>query len=164
MEPTPHILIVDDDSRLRRGLSKFLGEQGLRVTMAEDGRDMRSKLAGARIDLIVLDVMMPGEDGLSLLRSLRAQNAVPVIMLTALAAETDRIVGLELGAEDYVCKPFSPRELLARIRVVLRRNDARTEICNAGTGYVIFLPRMDAGRAGANADIAIRQPCGTDDR
>ena len=130
MEQAPHILIVDDDSRLRRGLSKFLGEQGLRVTMAEDGRDMRGKLASARIDLIILDVMMPGEDGLSLLRFLRAENAVPVIMLTAVAAETDRIVGLELGAEDYVCKPFSPRELLARIRVVLRRNDARADIHN----------------------------------
>ena len=127
MDGTPHILIVDDDLRLRRGLSKFLGEQGLRVTIASDGRDMRDKLATARIDLIVLDLMMPGEDGLSLLRSLRAEGGIPVIMLTAVAGETDRIIGLELGAEDYVCKPFSPRELLARVRVVLRRNQGRTE-------------------------------------
>lgn len=121
MSRTPHILIVDDDPKIRNGLSKFLSEQGLRTTTASDGRDMQAKLANASIDLIILDVMMPGEDGLSLCRKLSAENVVPVILLTALAAETDRIIGLEIGAEDYVCKPFSPRELLARIRVVLRR-------------------------------------------
>jgi two-component system, OmpR family, response regulator len=121
MNRTPHILIVDDDPKIRNGLSKFLTEQGLRITTASDGRDMQAKLANASIDLIILDVMMPGEDGLSLCRKFSADDNVPVILLTALAAETDRIIGLEIGAEDYVCKPFSPRELLARIRVVLRR-------------------------------------------
>jgi len=121
MTRAPHILIVDDDPKIRSGLSKFLTEQGLRVTVASDGRDMHGKLANANIDLIVLDIMMPGEDGLSLCRKLSIDGAVPVILLTAVAGETDRIIGLELGAEDYVCKPFNPRELLARIRVVLRR-------------------------------------------
>lgn len=121
MARTPHILIVDDDPKIRRGLARFLAEQGVRVTAASDGRDMDEKLSGASVDLVVLDVMMPGEDGLSLLRRLRRDTTLPVILLTAVAGETDRVIGLELGAEDYVCKPFSPRELLARIRVVLRR-------------------------------------------
>jgi two-component system, OmpR family, response regulator len=126
MTRTPHILIVDDDPKIRTGLSKFLSGQGLRVTVASDGRDMQGKLAHANIDLIVLDVMMPGEDGLSLCRKLSAEGAAPIILLTAVAGETDRIIGLELGAEDYVCKPFNPRELLARIRVVLRRRTNST--------------------------------------
>lgn len=127
MPRTPHILIVDDDPKIRRGIARFLADQGVRVTTASDGRDMDDKLAAASIDVIVLDVMMPGEDGLSLLRRLRRDTRLPVILLTAVAGETDRVIGLELGAEDYVCKPFSPRELLARIRVVLRRfQDAET--------------------------------------
>lgn len=123
MARTPHILIVDDDPKIRRGLAKFLAEQGVRVTAAGDGREMEQKLAAASVDVVVLDVMMPGENGLSLLRRLRADTKIPVILLTAVASETDRVIGLELGAEDYVCKPFSPRELLARIRVVLRRTE-----------------------------------------
>ncbi|MFM9940423.1 MAG: response regulator [Hyphomicrobiaceae bacterium] len=126
MSRTPHILIVDDDPKIRSGLSKFLTEQGLRVTIASDGRDMQVKLSHANIDLIVLDVMMPGEDGLSLCRKLSSDGAVPIILLTAVAGEIDRVIGLELGAEDYVCKPFNPRELLARIRVVLRRRPNAT--------------------------------------
>jgi len=122
MVRTPHILIVDDDTKIRRGVAKFLSEQGLRVTAAGDGGEMFEKLSGASVDLILLDVMLPGDDGLSLLRRLRAESVIPVILVTALASETDRIVGLEIGAEDYVCKPFSLRELLARIRVVLRRD------------------------------------------
>jgi two-component system, OmpR family, response regulator len=123
MNRTPHILIVDDDPKIRNGLSKFLTEQGLRVTTAADGRDMQMKIANATIDLVILDVMMPGEDGLSICRKLSAESSPPIILLTAVAGETDRIIGLEIGAEDYVCKPFSPRELLARVRVVLRRRD-----------------------------------------
>lgn len=123
MDKAPHILVVDDDPKIRSGLSKFLSEQGLRVTTANDGRDMQVKLANAKIDLAILDVMMPGEDGLSLCRKLAAETTIPVILLTAVAGETDRVIGLEIGAEDYVCKPFSPRELLARIRVVLRRKN-----------------------------------------
>ncbi len=126
MSRTPHILIVDDDPKIRSGLSKFLTDQGLRVSVAVDGRELLAKLAHANIDLIVLDVMMPGEDGLSLCRKLSGEGSVPIILLTAVAGEMDRVVGLELGAEDYVCKPFNPRELLARIRVVLRRRPATT--------------------------------------
>lgn len=125
MEKTPHILVVDDDPKIRTGVSKFLAEQGLRTTTAADGREMQAKLANANVDLVILDVMMPGEDGLSLCRKLAAETRIPIILLTALASETDRIIGLEIGAEDYVCKPFSPRELLARVRVVLRRMDQR---------------------------------------
>jgi two-component system OmpR family response regulator len=125
-EKTPHILIVDDDREIRDLLSRFLEKHGFRCSQAADGRDMRRQLADARIDLLVLDVMMPGETGLQLCAQLRAdRNAalsrLPIIMLTAAGEETDRIIGLEMGADDYLPKPFSPRELLARIRAVLRR-------------------------------------------
>ena len=138
MSRTPHILIVDDDPKIRRGLAKFLIEQGVRVTAAADGREMDGKLAAASIDLVVLDVMMPGEDGLSLLRRLRSETRLPVILLTAVAGETDRVIGLELGAEDYVCKPFSPRELLARIRVVLRRAEHASGIAREKEANVLM--------------------------
>ncbi|MEQ9639035.1 MAG: response regulator [Alphaproteobacteria bacterium] len=117
----PHILIVDDDREIRDLLSRFLRGHGYRVDVAGDGKQMQRVLADGRFDLVVLDVMLPGEDGLGLCRKLRAESRLPVIMLTALAEETDRIVGLELGADDYLTKPFNPRELLARIRAVLRR-------------------------------------------
>ena len=123
MERSPHILVVDDDKEIRDLLSKFLGRNGLRVSLAADGRDMRKALADARIDLIVLDLMLPGESGLTLCAQVRATSRVPVLMLTAVAEETDRIIGLESGADDYLAKPFSPRELLARIRAILRRAD-----------------------------------------
>jgi two-component system OmpR family response regulator len=121
MNASPHILIVDDDREIRDLLAKSLGKHGLRVTTAADGRDMRRVLEDSRIDLIVLDLMLPGEDGLTLCRNLRATSRIPIIMLTAMGEETDRIVGLEMGADDYVAKPFNPRELLARIKAVLRR-------------------------------------------
>lgn len=133
MERAPHIMVVDDDAKIRTGIAKFLVGQGLRITQASDGRDMAAKLANAQIDLVVLDVMMPGEDGLSLCRKLAAETTIPVILLTAVTSETDRIIGLEIGAEDYVCKPFSPRELLARIRVVLRRRGRVEPAQSAGT-------------------------------
>jgi len=125
-EKTPHILITDDDREIRDLLSRFLEKHGFRCSQAADGRDMRRILADAKIDLLVLDVMMPGETGLQLCAQLRAdRNAalarLPIIMLTAAGEETDRIIGLEMGADDYLPKPFSPRELLARIRAVLRR-------------------------------------------
>jgi two-component system OmpR family response regulator len=138
MNRTPHILVVDDDPRIRIGLRKFLISHGLRVSLAADGRDMQEKLDRARVDLVVLDVMLPGEDGLSLLRRLRAETRIPVILLTALANETDRIIGLEIGAEDYVCKPFSLRELLARIRVVLRREQASSTAPARSTSRFAF--------------------------
>jgi len=121
MTDTPHLLVVDDDREIRDLLSQFLGKSGYRVTAAADGREMKKALADWKIDLIVLDLMMPGEDGLTLTRDIRAKSGLPIIMLTAMGEETDRIVGLEMGADDYLAKPFSPRELLARIKAVLRR-------------------------------------------
>jgi two-component system OmpR family response regulator len=117
----PHILLVDDERAIREPLAQYLARSGLRVTKAADAAAARHALAVHGIDLVLLDVMMPGEDGLSLCAHVRATSGIPVILLTAKAEETDRIVGLEIGADDYVVKPFSPRELLARIKVVLRR-------------------------------------------
>ncbi|MBY0337283.1 MAG: response regulator [Acetobacteraceae bacterium] len=121
MEPPPHILIVDDDREIRDLLGSFLEKQGLRATPARDAREARKLWPLNRFHLVVLDLMLPGESGLDLARWLRGQGSVPIVMLTAMGEETDRIVGLELGADDYVPKPFNPRELLARIRAVLRR-------------------------------------------
>lgn len=121
IKPTTHVLIVDDDHRIRAMLARFLTDHGLKVSQAGDGRTMFSVCETARIDVIVLDIMMPGEDGLSLCRRMRGQSSVPIILLTAMSGDTDRIIGLEIGADDYVVKPFNPRELLARIRAVTRR-------------------------------------------
>jgi two-component system OmpR family response regulator len=124
MERPDHILVVDDDSEIRSLLRQYLERHGLRVSTAADGRAMRQVLETARVDLVVLDLMLPGEDGLTLCRDLRTRSDLPVVMLTALGEETDRIVGLEMGADDYLPKPFNPRELLARIKSVLRRTRA----------------------------------------
>lgn len=121
MERQPHLLVVDDDREIRDLLARFLARHGFRVSAARDGAEMFRALQDARIDLIVLDLMLPGEDGLSLTRRLRASSRTPIVMLTAMGEETDRIVGLEMGADDYLPKPFSPRELLARVKAVLRR-------------------------------------------
>ena len=121
METPDHILIVDDDAEIRQLLGSYLHKNGLKATTAADGKAMWQALDAARVDLIVLDLMLPGEDGLTLCRKLRAKSDIPVIMLTARGDETDRIVGLEMGADDYLPKPFSARELLARIKVILRR-------------------------------------------
>ncbi|MCC7167517.1 MAG: response regulator [Rhodospirillales bacterium] len=126
METEAHILVVDDDREIRDLLARFLAKHGLRVTTARDGVEMMKALETHRIDLVVLDLMLPGEGGLALCRKLRANSAIPVIMLTAMGEETDRIVGLEMGADDYMAKPFNPRELLARIKAVLRRAPAAT--------------------------------------
>lgn len=117
----PHLLLVDDEASIRDPLGKYLERQGFRVTDAGDASVARSALLAYDIDLVLLDIMMPGEDGLSLCRHIAAIEGPPVILLTAKSEETDRIVGLEIGADDYVVKPFSPRELVARIKVVLRR-------------------------------------------
>jgi two-component system, OmpR family, response regulator len=121
MGTEPHILVVDDDREIRELLSRFLRKHGLRVDVAANGREMKGILGQANIDLVVLDRIMPGEDGLTLCRELRSESGVAIIMLTLLGADTDRILGLEMGADDYVQKPFNPHELLARIRAVLRR-------------------------------------------
>ena len=121
MDSSPHILVVDDDRDIRDLLSRFLKKNGFRIDAAANGKDMRAALAASSIDLIVLDRVMPGEDGLNLCRDIRAESRVPIILLTLLGSDTDRIIGLEMGADDYVVKPFNPQELLARIKAVLRR-------------------------------------------
>jgi two-component system OmpR family response regulator len=121
MDPLPHILIVDDNREIRDLLARFLQKHSMRATVAADAGEGRRALKTSAIDLIVLDIMMPGEDGLSFARHVRETVNVPVIFLTALAEDTDRIIGLEMGADDYVTKPFNPRELLARIKAVMRR-------------------------------------------
>ncbi|WP_207482964.1 response regulator [Arenibaculum pallidiluteum] len=122
-DDTPaHVLLIDDHRDIRETLTRYLERHGLRVTAAEDAAACRRVLRTTAPDLVVLDIMMPGEDGLSLCRHLRETTDVPVIFLTALGESTDRVVGLEMGADDYVAKPFEPRELLARIKAVLRRS------------------------------------------
>jgi two-component system OmpR family response regulator len=120
-EPAPHILVVDDHRDIRETLARYLAKHGFRASVADGAASARRQLAASAVDLVVLDVMMPGEDGLALCRHLREAGEVPVILLTAMAEDTDRVVGLEMGADDYVTKPFNPRELVARIRAVLRR-------------------------------------------
>lgn len=127
MTAQPHVLVVDDDPAIRQGVARLLTAHGLRVSVAADGVAMRRAMQSVRVDLVLLDVMLPGQDGLELLQALRAEGGAPVLMLSALGGETDRVVGLELGAEDYVCKPFSPRELVARVRVALRRGAASAQ-------------------------------------
>lgn len=121
MSGRPHILLVDDEASIRDPLARYLERQGFRVTEGQDASSARSALGTYGIDLVLLDIMMPGEDGLSLTRHIRENGEIPVILLTARSEETDRIIGLEMGADDYVVKPFSPRELVARIKTVLRR-------------------------------------------
>jgi two-component system OmpR family response regulator len=121
MDPSPHIVVVDDHKDIRELVSRYLGEHGYRVTAVESAAACRRLLERSAPDVLVLDIMMPGEDGLALCRDLRATMQVPIIFLTAVAEDTDRIIGLEMGADDYLTKPFNPRELLARIKAVLRR-------------------------------------------
>lgn len=121
MENSAHILVVDDDQEIRSLLERYLVTQGFRVSTARDGRTMHERLAVSKIDLLVLDVMLPDGSGLDLCRSLRDGGTLPIILLTALKEDVDRIIGLEIGADDYLGKPFNPRELVARIRAVLRR-------------------------------------------
>ena len=124
MGDMPHLLLVDDERSIREPLAAYLSKQGFRVTQAGDAESARTRLTAYAIDLVILDIMMPGEDGLSLCRHIAATSDVPVILLTARAEETDRIIGLEMGADDYVVKPFSPRELATRVKVILRRATA----------------------------------------
>jgi two-component system OmpR family response regulator len=124
MAQKPHILLVDDERSIRDPLGNFLQKNGYRVTAAADADAARRSLGANAIDLLILDIMMPGEDGLSLCRHVREKGDMPIILLTARSEETDRIVGLEMGADDYVVKPFSPRELVARIKAILRRAGA----------------------------------------
>lgn len=127
MSHTPHILVVDDDPALRELLQDYLGQNELRVSAVADGASMMRVFDDEAVDLVVLDLRLPGEDGLKLAQALRERAAVPIILLTGRAEEADRVMGLELGADDYVTKPFSPRELLARMRAVLRRYQVPAE-------------------------------------
>jgi len=117
----PHILVVDDDARIRHLLQRYLSDSGFRVSIAADAKEARAQLGGMSFDLLVLDVMMPGEDGFQLTRAVRGGSDVPILLLTAMGESEDRIAGLEIGADDYLTKPFEPRELVLRIQAILRR-------------------------------------------
>lgn len=131
-----HLLVVDDDTEIRHLVARFLRNSGFRVTTARDGLEMRQILQGASIDLVVLDVMLPGANGFDLCRELRRSSSIPIIMLTARGSDTDRIVGLEIGADDYLAKPFNPHELLARVNAVLRRAGQQLQTARGTTTYV----------------------------
>ena len=148
MSAGPHILVVDDHREIRDLVSRALTKEGFRVSTAADGKAMHQVLADARIDLILLDLMLPGDDGLTLCRDLRAKSAIPIIMLTAKGDEVDRVIGLEMGADDYLAKPFGTRELTARIKAVLRRAQAGPTVGTAQAAARIF--RFD--RWALNAD------------
>ena len=144
------ILLVDDDPEIRVLVADFLNRHGLTVTAVADGAEMGRALSNGHYDLVVLDIMLPGEDGLSLCRNLRARSRLPVILLTALGEQTDRVIGLEMGADDYMTKPFSPRELLARIRAVLRRaggglavHDSEPQECLGFAGWSLWPGRRE---------------------
>jgi two-component system phosphate regulon response regulator OmpR len=139
----PHLLVVDDDARLRELLRRYLSDSGFRVTAAADATEARSHLASFAFDLVVLDVMMPGESGLELTRALRAEERIPVLLLTAMAEPEDRVNGLEQGADDYLSKPFEPRELVLRIRNLLQRRPA-TELASKDIRFGGC--RFDVGR------------------
>ncbi len=135
-----HILVVDDDAGIRELLAEYLVQQGYAVSMAADGAELDARLREAVPDLVVMDLMLPGEDGLTLTRRLKAAHNLPVIMLSARGEDVDRIVGLEVGADDYLAKPFNPRELLARIRAVMRRGEAQGNQAARQEGLASFGP------------------------
>lgn len=141
MNSIARILIVDDDPQIRELLSDYLTQHGYHINVAGDGIQMRRELNKMTPDLIVLDIMLPGEDGFNLCRELRLNTAVPIIMLSAAGEETDRVVGLEMGADDYLSKPFSPRELLARIKALLRRAVGNWA-ANRKASHIISLPHL----------------------
>jgi two-component system OmpR family response regulator len=149
MQVAQHIAIVDDNREIRDLVAQYLSQHDYRVTALDGGPALKRLVEKTPPDLIVLDIMMPGEDGLSICRELRKSSAVPVIFLTAMAEETDRIIGLELGADDYLIKPFNPRELLARIRAVLRRGGlAAAQASPAVTAKIVHFDQwqLDMGR------------------
>ena len=141
----PHVLIVDDDRRIRDLLSRFLHGEGYRVTTAENAAVARAKLEGLSFDLLILDVMMPGESGFDLAKSLRATSSVPILMLTARGEKEDRITGLELGADDYVPKPFEPRELSLRIANILKRASPPAPIEIESVSFGPFVYHLSRG-------------------
>jgi DNA-binding response OmpR family regulator len=138
--PAPHVLVVDDDIAVRQLVSEYLAQNDFRVSEAASGAELMGAFRAQVVDLVLLDLRLHGEDGMQLLRQLRAESQLPVIILTGRAEEADRVMGLELGADDYLTKPFSPRELLARIRTVLRRTHAGQEIHGAPVCRAYRLP------------------------
>ncbi|MBX9989673.1 response regulator [Phreatobacter oligotrophus] len=136
MSTEPHILIVEDDREIRALMARLLKGNEFRVSTASDGREMDRILADSRIDLVILDVMLPQEDGLSICRRLRAQRQIPIIMVSAKGEEVDRVIGLEIGADDYLVKPFAARELLARVRAVMRRTSGPAETMPADAAHI----------------------------
>jgi DNA-binding response OmpR family regulator len=130
-EPLEHVLALDDDAQVRDMIADYLRRNDLRVTAVATGKELAAVMAREVVDLVVLDVRLPGEDGMHIARRLREQSAIPILMLTGRAEEADRVMGLELGADDYLTKPFSPRELLARIRALLRRARAQATVADA---------------------------------
>lgn len=160
MDALDHILIVDDDAELRRLLEQYLGANGFRVSSVRDGRALWTFLERGRADLIVLDLMLPGDDGLVLCRNLRARGQTPVIILSARGEETERIVGLEMGADDFLAKPFAPRELLARIKGVLRRTRTLPENLRAEDARVFRFAgwRLDTTRRSLLAPDGVLTP------
>ena len=143
------ILVVEDDAEIAQLVATMLTERGYDVFRAPDGREIERYITREQVDLIILDVMLPGEDGITICQRIRARHPVPILMLTALGSEADRIIGLESGADDYLCKPFSPRELLARVRALLRRirmgaasEEADRPPCYGFEGFVVDMARM----------------------
>ena len=154
------VLVVDDDPALRQLLRDYLGASGFLVDEADGGEQMRQRLAVAAPDIVVLDIMLPGEDGLSLARTLRRDSNLPILMLSARGDEIDRVVGLEVGADDYLAKPFSPRELLARIRALLRRAGSTAQASEAAAPATLrfsFGPYVldDAARRLLRGDVEV---------
>lgn len=153
-DDTAHLLVIDDDTRLRDLLQRYLSEQGFRVTTAADAADARAKLKSLTFDLLVVDIMMPGESGLSLTRTLREQSEVPILLLTAMSEAGDRIEGLSSGADDYLSKPFEPQELVLRINAILRRIRPPLEVgadhC-VSFGQFSFDPQREELRRGTDA-------------
>ena len=139
-DESPHILVVDDDDRIRALLSRFLNDHGYRVSTADNAAEARGRLAGLVFDLVVLDVMMPGESGLDLARFIRANSVLPILMLTARAEIEDRLAGLQIGVDDYLTKPFDPRELLLRISSILRRVQQAPPKTSTEPDFVHFGP------------------------
>lgn len=155
MSDIQHLLIVDDDLGIRNELGKFLGRHGYQVSLARDGVEMFAILNAKAIDFIILDIMLPGEDGITLCRKLRVDSQIPIIMLTAMSEDLDRILGLEMGADDYLNKPFNPRELLARIKAILRRSTVLQPITEENHQFYRF--------NGWSLDITARRLMSPDD-
>lgn len=158
----PHILVVDDHREIRDAVTRYLEKNGMRATAAKDTKEMDAHLKSGRLDLIVLDVMMPGEDGLSAARRLASSGGPPVLMLSALSEDTDRIVGLEVGADDYLVKPFNPRELLARVKAILRRSGRPEPLAGqlggrklAFAGWILDTDTRALSRGDDGAEVAL---------